>query len=56
LEAFPAVRANGSAARLLKFLAAKQTIGRKHYSKQGAEQFRQEGEGRRFVVDGEREG
>jgi hypothetical protein len=40
LKAFPAERANGSAARTLKFLAAKQAIGRKHYGTHSAEQFR----------------
>jgi hypothetical protein len=56
LKAFPAERANESATRLLKFLAAEQTIGGKHYGTQGAEQFREEGGGWRFVVAGEREG
>jgi len=40
MKAFPAERANRSAARLLEFLAAKQAIGGKHHGAQGAEQFR----------------
>jgi hypothetical protein len=43
LKAFPAGRANGSATRLLEFLAAEQTISREHYGTHGAEQFREEG-------------